>query len=333
MIGRARLTRPCLSRFTFALQRTYNVTYRVAGAATDRYNQCVRLIAALVAMSTILSAADLTIDHVTVAGKDLKAMQASLAALGIRSEYGGRHQNHATEMAITSFPDGSYLELIALQPDADPKAVAAHYWSKQMEGDAGPCAWAIRPKDMAAEIARLRAAGVRVGDSVRSGRLRPDGRRLDWETADIGAEPNGTFFPFMIRDFSPRDLRAYLDGSPTTTDFGGVRRVVIAVRDLKVSVDRYRKAFDLPATAEQVEEGFGARLAEFRGTPVVLAEPLNSDSWIARRIARFGEGPCAFVLGSEHPERFKTIRKSRWFGTPVSWFDDGQLGWRLGVVP
>jgi hypothetical protein len=287
----------------------------------------VRPLTALFAMSTMLSAADLTVDHVTVACRDLKTMQAALASVGLHSEYGGRHSNHATEMAITSFPDGSYLELIALQPDADPKAVASHYWSKPMRENGGPCAWAIRPRDLTAEASRLRAAGVEVGDAARSGRNRPDGKRLDWETADIGTEPNGTFFPFMIRDFSPRDLRAYLTGAPTTSDFQGVRRIVIAVRDLKASSDRYRKAFGLPAPAEQNDDRFGARLAEFRGTPVVLAQPLDAHSWLAARIEQFGEGPCAFVLSGQQ----KTTSNSNWFGSQISWFDEKKLGWHLGV--
>src|SRR5260370_32596280 len=105
-----------------------------------------------------LGAAELTIDHVTVAGKDLKTMQANLAAVGIPSEYGGPHSNHATEMALTSFPDGSYLALIAIQPKADAKALAAHYWAKQMEGNAGPTAWAVRTKAVAAPLRRLRPA-------------------------------------------------------------------------------------------------------------------------------------------------------------------------------
>src|SRR4029078_6078721 len=79
-----------------------------------------------------LGAAALTVDHVSVAGRDLKQMQARLAALGIPSEFGGPHSNHATQMALTGFPDGSYLELIALQHHPDAKAVAAHYWSVQM---------------------------------------------------------------------------------------------------------------------------------------------------------------------------------------------------------
>src|ERR1700686_257354 len=143
---------------------------------------------ALILFSLLLPAAELTIDHVTVAGKDLKAMQANLASVGIQCEYGGSHSNHATEMALVSFPNGSYLELIAIQPKANPDAVAAHVWAKHIEGNAGPCAWAVRVKDMPAEVKRLQAAGVAVSAPERSGRERPDGKRLDWETAQVGNE-------------------------------------------------------------------------------------------------------------------------------------------------
>jgi hypothetical protein len=215
----------------------------------------------------------LTIDHVTVAGRDLKSTQAQLASIGLHSEYGGPHSNHATEMALTSFPDGSYLELIAIQPGADAKALAAHYWSAQMQGDAGPTAWAVRAKDLSADLNVLRKNGVAVSEPARSGRQRPDGVRLEWESANVGTEPNGTFFPFLIRDLTPREKRALPGGKPLTQDFSGVARVVIAVRDLEESVARYRKAYGLPAPAEQVDEAFGARLAAFNGTPVVLASP------------------------------------------------------------
>ena len=39
--------------------------------------------------------ADLTVDHVSGAGTDLKQMQARLAAVGISSEFGGLHVNRA----------------------------------------------------------------------------------------------------------------------------------------------------------------------------------------------------------------------------------------------
>jgi hypothetical protein len=268
-------------------------------------------------MTALLSAADLTIDHVTVSGRDLKQMQAQLAAIGIRSEFGGAHSNGATQMAVASFPDGSYLELIALLANPDQKAVAEHYWSKQMLGDAGPTAWAVRSKDVAAEVARLRSAGLTVASPSQSGRKRPDGTQLNWETARVGEEPNGTFFPFLIRDFTAREARAFPTGKPTTNKFPGVGSVIIAVRDLKASIQRYRQSYALPAPREEDDVALSARVAKFADTPVILAMPLKATSWINQRLESFGEGPCAFVLGT---------------GTTIHWFDPQKLGWHLAYA-
>ena len=284
----------------------------------------------LLVIPVLLHSAELAVDHVTVAGTDLKQMQAKLAAAGLASEYGGPHANHATEMALTSFPDGSYLELIAVQPNADAKALAAHAWSRQLRENAGPCAWAIRPKDIAAELERLRAAGVPVGALTRSGRERADGKRLEWETVQVGPEPNGTFFPFLIRDLTPRPDRALPSGKPTTKDFGGIARVVIAVRDLDESVKRFQQAWGVHAPLKQVDRAFGAHLALLGSTPVILAAPLHSETWLAARLQQFGEGPCAFILAARKPGKYKAASTSRWFGMDISWFDSENLGWHLG---
>jgi hypothetical protein len=108
-----------------------------------------------------LAAADLKIDHVTAAGSSLKQLQANLSAIGIETVYGGPHSNGATEMALVSFPDGSYLELMAPQAKADPQALARQPWAKFMRADGGPCAWAVREKDVAAEVERLRRRASR----------------------------------------------------------------------------------------------------------------------------------------------------------------------------
>jgi len=267
-----------------------------------------------------LMAQQFHIDHVTVAGRNVDAMRKALETAGIPSEYGGPHSNHATEMALASFPDGSYLELIAIQPKADPAALAAHYWHRFMEADAGPCAWAIRPADLSAEVERLRKAGISVTDPRRAGRERPDGVELDWETAQVGPT-NGGFFPFMIRDFTPRANRAFPSGKPTTSDFTGVVKVVIGVRDLDDAIARYRQAYGLPAPERQDDAAFGAKLASFPGTPVVLATPISPRSWLSDRLDRFGDAPCAFVLGNKRPTTFDKI----------SWVDSDELGWHLGI--
>ena len=276
-----------------------------------------------------LRAADLRIDHVTIAGQRLEQMREAFAsATGIQPEYGGPHANHATEMALVSFPDGSYLELMGLQARPDSAAVAAHVWSKFLRNNLGPCAWAVRVPDVGVEVSRLNAAGIQVGQPEKSGRARPDGFALSWETADVGPGARGSLFPFLIRDFTPREKRAYPSGTPTNTRFNGIARVVIGVGDLDAAIAQYRKAYGLPAPMRQVDEGFGAELAWFDGTPIILARGLWAESWLGRRVATYGDAPCAFVLsGSGGPMGGQA---SLWFDRRVVWANDTRLGWRLG---
>jgi hypothetical protein len=296
------------------------------------------LCCAILAGSAVapLKAQQFHIDHATVAGKNLEAMEKALSSVGgITAVFGGPHSNHATEMALASFPDGSYLELIAIQPMADPAALAAHEWRKFMEADAGPCAWAIRPADFGAEAERLRVSKIEVSDARKNGRKRPDGVQLDWETAQVGPT-NGGFFPFMIHDFTPRDNRAFPSGKPAAqgfTGWGGVAKVVIAVKDLDAAIAQYRQAFWIDPPQRQEDAEFGAKLAWFRGTPVVLAAPLSPKSWLSARLEQFGEAPCAFILGPRKGSYDVAGSKSKWFGHSVYWADAEKLGWHLGFEP
>jgi hypothetical protein len=288
--------------------------------------------AVLLLLPSFLFGTDLKVDHATVAGRDLKKMQAALQAIGLPTVYGGLHANGVTEMALASFPDGSYLEAIAVQPRADSAALAKHEWARFLKVDAAVCAWAVQSNDLASERNRLEALGAKVSPPVRAGRRRPDGVRLDWETADIGDGVRGEVFPFLIHDFTPREQRAFPQGKPTTRDFTGVARVVIAVRNLPAAIDQYRKAFGLPEPLRQTDQELGVQLAMLGSAPVILAQSLRQGSWVDERIDRFGEGPCAFILASSRPGRHKLASKSRWFAHDILWFDAEQLGWRLGVV-
>ena len=105
---------------------------------------------------------------------------------------------------------------------------------------------------------------------------------------------------------------------------------MIAVRSLDDSVKLYRTAYGLGPALKQVDAKFGAHLAMLGGTPVILAQPLTSQSWLTARIEQFGEGPCAYILGAKKVGHYKAASHSRWFGVDVSWFDEEKLGWRLG---
>jgi len=270
----------------------------------------------------------LTIDHVTICGTHLDQMrEAFAAATGISPEYGGKHANRATEMDVVSFPEGAYLELMGIQPDADPKAVTAHVWGKFLRANTGPCAFAIRVPDVTDEAKRLNAAGFDVKPPARSGRTRPDGETLVWETSDIGQSLRGTFFPFLIHDITPRRNRVYPSGKPTTNQFSGIFMLVIAVNNLSEAIAKYSRAFNEARPVGQHDAWSHADLAWFESTQIVLAQP-TGESWMADRLKKYGEGPCALVLHSLKPVPEKD--NSLWYGRKISWANSAKLGWHLG---
>ncbi len=281
-------------------------------------------------LATTLAGADLKIDHVTIAGTNLDAMRKALtAAAGMPTEYGGPHSNHATEMALVSFPDGSYLELMGIQAKPDPVAVSMHVWSKFLQNNAGPCAFAMRVPDLTAEVRELKAAGITAGAPEAGGRTRPDGAKIVWQTVNVGPGHRGSLFPFLISDLTARENRAYPSGKPTTDRFEGIGKVVIGVHDLEGAIAQYRRAFHLPAPLRQQDVQFAANLAWFEGTPIVLAQGSGDSSWLSRRVKEYGDAPSAFVLTTGRGGIAGS--PSKWFGHSVFWMDDGKLGWRLGV--
>jgi hypothetical protein len=289
----------------------------------------LRTLLAVLVLPVVLAAADLKVDHATVAGTNLDAMRKALTTVaGFSPEYGGPHSNHATEMALVSFPDGSYLELMGIQAKPDPGAVAAHVWSKFLTNNAGPCAFALRVNDISAEVRQLKAAGISTGAPEAAGRTRPDGTKLVWQTVNVGPGHRGSLFPFLIADLTPRENRAYPSGKPTTDRFGGIAKVVIGVNDLDGAIAQYRKAFGLATPLRQLDGKFGADLAWFEGTPVVLARGIGESSWLGKRVREYGDAPVAFILTAGSGVAGSP---SKWFDHSIFWMDDAKLGWRLGV--
>src|ERR1041384_2546792 len=134
------------------------------------------LLCCLLAMS-IAPAAEWKVDHATIAGPSLKRLRELLDAAGLRTEYGGEHSSRLTEMAVMSFPAGSYLELIAWVNASAPHP--GQSWTKFMDLQGGPCAWAIAVDDIGRETARLKAAGIPVTEPAPGGRMRTDGVKLE----------------------------------------------------------------------------------------------------------------------------------------------------------
>lgn len=277
---------------------------------------------------------ELTVDHVTVCGSDLERMRRAFAEVGLVPEYGGRHANGLTHMALVGFDDGSYLELIA-PFDAAVSTLLARAtgmmsgWMRLMMADAGAGAWAIRVNGIHKEVERLHGSGIAVRGPEVGGRTRPDGTKLEWETAIVGAGPAGSVLPFLIEDRTERGLRVLASQSAREVGVEGVAAVVVGVRDLSGAAALFDRAFGLGKTVVEEHPELGVRLAHFAGTPVMLAEPLGN-SWLSGRLERFGDGPAGFVLAASG--EMKSAEASVCFGRRIGWMDERALGAKIGVV-
>jgi hypothetical protein len=272
------------------------------------------------------------LDHVSICGSNLDTLRQVFTDAGLAPDFGGPHGNGVTQMAAVGFDDGTYIELIA---PVKPGVTSGSDWAKFMGEDALSCAWAIATNVLQQEVERLKKAGVPVTVPERGSRKRPDGMSVEWMTSDVGNGTPGSVLPFIIEDETPRAWRVQISGSVAGASVSGVEDVVIAVSNLDAAVALFRKAYGWaePLTENQKEWG---RMAYFPGEPVILVAP-SGGGWLADRIAKYGEGPAAFLLaGRDFAGAVKKYRlggTKTWFGQKVAWFDTGKLkGVHLGVI-
>jgi hypothetical protein len=274
----------------------------------------------------------LELDHVSICGSSLDALSQTLAAAGLNPNLGGPHGNGITQMASIGFDDASYIELIA---PIKPGATAGSDWAKYMSEDAVTCAWAVSTNVLLQEVDRLKNAGIAVKAPESGSRKRPDGMSIEWKTANVGPGTPGSTLPFIIEDQTPRAWRVQTSASVKGAPVYGVENVVLGVNNLDAAIALFRKAYGWADPLIETQKDFG-KLAYFPGEPVILAAP-SGGGWLSDRLARFGETPVAYLLGTRDfagaTRKYRLSGNKIWFGQKVAWFDPGRLkGVRLGVI-
>jgi hypothetical protein len=204
-----------------------------------------------------------------------------------------------------------------------------------MSEDAVTCAWAVGTNVLLQEVDRLKKAGIPVKSPERGSRKRPDGMSIEWMTADAGSGTPGSTLPFIIEDQTPRAWRVQTSDSVKGAPVYSVESVVLGVSNLDASIALFRKAYGWAEPLTETQKDFG-RLAYFPGEPVILAAP-SGGGWLSDRLAKYGESPVAYLLGTRDfaaaNKKYKLSGTKTWFGQKVAWFDAGRLkGVRLGVI-
>lgn len=230
------------------------------------------------------------IDHIVILVDDLTEAVSDYEALGFTVTPGGQHADGASHNALVSFADGSYLELIAFLKEAP-----AHRWWRHKAAGEGLIDFAVLPAETAADVAAVQARGLHIHGPFPGGRERPDGVRLQWQTAFADAPE----LPFLCGDVTPRELRVpHGQASRHHNGITGIFRVTVAVRDLEASAGRMSALLGHGPLIEP-----GRRLFKLGASYIALQAPgpdLPESAAIEARLERRGEGIAALAMRRDH---------------------------------
>lgn len=230
-----------------------------------------------------------SIDHIVILVDDLATAQADYERLGFSVVPGGEHTDGSTHNALVSFADGSYLELLAFK-----QAAPQHRWWRHTAAGQGLIDFALLPGAIAEDVAAARAAGLPLSGPHPGGRARPDGVRIEWQTA-FAERPE---LPFLCGDVTPRDLRV-----PGAAAWGhanqaaGIATVTVAVNNLEASAAAYTALLGRQPSVELGRRTFHLGDAAIILRALAADEPDGSD--LEQHLASRGEG--IYALGLRGP--------------------------------
>jgi Glyoxalase-like domain len=161
------------------------------------------------------------LDHIMIAIRSLPEGIAEFERLtGVKAGIGGKHPGRGTENALVSLGGGSYVEIIAPQPDA---TLFADYERMRTLDHLTIFTWAVGVTDVAAAAAALTSAGLAVTPPQPGARVTPAGERLEWSTFNL-ADRSMAIAPFFIQ-WSPGTKH------PSTTSPGGCSVSALKLQD------------------------------------------------------------------------------------------------------
>lgn len=136
------------------------------------------------------------VDHLILVAPDLESgMDHVEAVLGTRPVFGGRHPDYGTHNALLSLGHGTYLEVIAPDPQGSPPASGLLFGLDEVS-EPRLATWAMRATltpERATELAGIGVGGLRSGF-----RNAADGTRLSWVLTDPFVFALGGAVPFLI---------------------------------------------------------------------------------------------------------------------------------------
>jgi hypothetical protein len=249
-------------------------------------------------------------DHFIILVNELTAAMETYRTLGFEVRAGGEHPTFGSHNALVVFGDSTYLELLAFR---DTALADKSFWRdavKMLRVKQGFGGFVLASTDLEDDVKRLHAQKLDIADPNAGSRLRPDGQRVEWQTALVGGTPSGAL-PFLIQDVTARALRV----EPAGTGFGQnarVKEAVIAVKHADLMRDAYRSLLGIEPRRVHNNTGdaTGYRFTLPWGTLFVV-QPEASGNAMADQVTLRGEGLYALTLALDDVNPARREMKTR----------------------
>ena len=136
------------------------------------------------------------IDHLVYAVPDLPAAVAEMEErFGVGARAGGKHIGLGTHNALLALGPGTYLEIIAPDPEQPEPSVPRPFGVDDVSRG-GLVTWALACDDIDAAVAGVRSRGYDPGEVVDGRRTGPTGTVLRWRLT--ASSTGGGLVPFLI---------------------------------------------------------------------------------------------------------------------------------------
>jgi hypothetical protein len=138
------------------------------------------------------------LDHLVYAVRDLPAGIDYIERLaGVLATAGGKHASGGTHNALLSLGSGSYLEIIAPDPEQPAPAEPRPFGIDSLR-EPRLVTWAVRVDNLDSRIEAARGAGYDPGAAIAMSRRTPEGGELRWRLTLPKVRAGDGLVPFMI---------------------------------------------------------------------------------------------------------------------------------------
>lgn len=247
------------------------------------------------------------IDHITIGVPVLEQGVAQYRALGFSVLPGGVHAGKGTHNAL-AWNGSEYLELLAIRDPAEYRAASGSggAFEQFVAAGGGIRSIALASDDLAADVAGMRARGIRVGDPVEGSRRTPDGCELRWKLAQLDA--SNALPVFFIQHLTPLAQRRPADAVAHPNAVTGLERAYIVVEDVEAGAALLARILGVPQPPLQKGTVIMSQMAIFQLGPTGLGI-----------VHPYGDGPARSALRKRGPGAFQALYRTTGMGAAARW--------------